>query len=168
VKACPPLSFWWFDGGNKPPKEVTADIETLLDRVSESGCLLLGDKGQLFSSEDGDQDFRFFAKLKDEKELTRASEHEAVKAIPQTIPRNAFQGAPDERQHQEWIAACKVGHPGYSDFDVAAYLTEIILLGCVALRAGKKLEWDGPKMKAKNAPEAAQYVRRQYRKGWKL
>ncbi len=164
----PPLSFWWFDGGNKPPKEVTADIETLLDRVSESGCLLLGDKGQLFSPEDGDQDFRFFAKLKDEKELTRATDHEAVKAVPQTIPRNAFQGAPDERQHQEWIAACKGGQPGYSDFDVAAYLTEIILLGCVALRAGKKLEWDGLKMKAKNAPEAAQYVRRQYRKGWKL
>jgi len=164
----PPLSFWWFDGGNKPPKEVTADIEALLDRVSESGCLLLGDKGQLFSPEDGDQDFRFFAKLKDDKELTRATDHEAVKAVPQTIRRNAFQGAPDERQHQEWIAACKGGQPGYSDFDVAAYLTEIILLGCVALRAGKKLEWDGPKMKAKNAPEAAQYVRREYRKGWKL
>ena len=84
------------------------------------------------------------------------------------MPRNAFQGSPDARQHLEWIAACKGGTPGYSNFDIAAYLTEIILLGCVALRTGKKLEWDGPKMRAKNAPEAAQYVRREYRKGWKL
>jgi len=82
--------------------------------------------------------------------------------------RNAFKGAPDQRQHLEWIAACKGGPPGYSNFDVAAYLTEIMLLGCVALRTGKKLEWDGPKMRAKNAPEASQYVRREYRKGWKL
>jgi len=58
--------------------------------------------------------------------------------------------------------------PGYSNFDVAAYLTEIMLLGCVAMRAGKKLEWDGPKLRAKNAPEASHYVRREYRKGWKL
>lgn len=39
----------------------------------------------------------------------------------------------------------------YSNFDIAAYLTEIILLGCVALRTGKKLDWDGPNMKATNA-----------------
>ena len=51
---------------------------------------------------------------------------------------------------------------------MAAYLTEIILLGCVAERVGKKLEWDGPKMKAKNTHEAAQYVKRDYRKGWDL
>jgi len=38
------------------------------------------------------------------------------------------------------------------NFDIAAYLTEIILLGCVALQTGKKLDWDGPGMKAKNAP----------------
>lgn len=164
----PPVTLWWFDGGNKPPKEVTASVVGLLDKVSGSGCILVGDKGELFSADDGDGDFRFFAKLKDEKELTRATDHEAVKAIPQTIPRNLFKGGTDERQHQEWIAACKGGPPAYSNFDVAAYLTEIMLLGCVAMRTGKKLEWDGPKMRARNAPEAAQYVRCEYRKGWKL
>jgi predicted dehydrogenase len=164
----PPLTFHWYDGGNQPSKELTSDIVSLLDKVSTSGCLLIGDKGQLFSSEDGDQDFRFFVKLKDEKELKRATDHEAVKAIPEKLARNAFQGSPDQRQHLEWISACKGGKPGYSDFDIAAYLTEIILLGCVALRTGKKLEWDGPSMKAKNAPESAQYVKREYRKGWSL
>src|SRR5436190_20217148 len=54
--------------------------------------------------------------------------------------------SPDERQHREWIEACKGGPAPYSNFDVAAYLTEIILLGCVALRTGKKLQWDGPGM----------------------
>ena len=164
----PPVTLWWFDGGNKPPNEVTGNVVSLLDKISGSGCILVGDKGELFSPDDGDGDFRFFAKLKDEKELTRATEHEAAKAIPQTIPRNTFKGGTDERQHQEWIAACKGGTPAYSNFDVAAYLTEIMLLGCVAMRTGKKLEWDGPKMRARNAPEAAQYVRRTYRKGWKL
>jgi hypothetical protein len=56
----------------------------------------------------------------------------------------------------------------YSNFDIAAYLTEIMLLGCVSLRAGKKIEWEGPAMKAKNAPEAEQFIRRQYRKGYSL
>ncbi len=164
----PPVTLFWSDGGNKPPKELTADIVALQDEVSNSGCLMIGDKGEVYSPDDGDQDLRFFVKLKDEKELKRALEHEAVKAIPQTLERNAFQGAPDQRQHSEWIAACKGGKPGYSNFDIAAYLTEIILLGCVALRVGKKLEWDGPNMKAKNAPEAAEFVRRQYRQGWSI
>lgn len=86
----------------------------------------------------------------------------------ETIPRNPFQGGTDERQHQEWIAACKGRPPAYSNFDLAAYLTEVMLLGCVAMRTGKRLEWDGPKMRARNAPEASQYVQRQYRKRGKL
>jgi hypothetical protein len=127
---------------------------------------LIGDKGTLFSPDD--YGAQFFLKLKGEKEMKDGKTHEAVKAIPQSITRNAFQGGSDERQHLEWIAACKGGSPGYSDFDIAAYLTEIILLGCVALRVGKKIQWDGPNMRALNAPEAAQYIRRANRKGWEI
>ena len=162
----PPVTLRWSDGGNKPPGEITADIVTLQDKVSDSGCLLIGENGTVFSPDDGDQDLRLFVKLKGDKELKRDKDHDAVKAIPQTLVRNAHQGSPDARQHLEWIAACKGGPAPYSNFDIAAYLTEIILLGCVALRAGKKLEWDGPGMRAKNAPEAAQFVKREYRKGW--
>lgn len=165
----PPVTLWWFDGGNKPPKEVTGDIEALLDKVPGSGCLLVGEKGQLFSKEDGDQDFPFFCKMKEDKEFSRDNQHEALKAIPEKLPRNIHKGAPDQRQHLEWIAACKGSNVvPYSNFDVAAYLTEIMLLGCVSLRAGRKIEWDGPSMKAKNAPEAAQFVKREYRKGYSL
>ena len=175
----PPVTFSWYDGGNpkpdrpyehdgsnKPPKEVLTDVLEMMDRIPGSGCLLIGDNGTLFSPDD--YGARFFVKLKGEKDLTDGKTHEAVKAIPQVIPRNAFQGGADERQHLEWIAACKGGPAGYSDFDIAAYLTEIILLGCVALRVGRKIEWDGPKMLARNAPEAGQVIRRQYRKGWEL
>ncbi len=174
-----PTTFWWYDGGNpkpnnpfshdgnnKPPQGVVADVEAMMGNVPGSGCILIGDKGKLFSPDD--YGARFFLRLKDEKELVDGKNHDAVKAIPRTIDFNAAQGSGDARQHLEWIAACKGGKPGYSNFDIAAYLTEIILLGCVALRVGKKLEWDGPNMRAKNAPEAAQFVKRDYRKGWEL
>jgi hypothetical protein len=62
------------------------------------------------------------------------------------------------------------GTPAYSNFDIAAYLTEIILLGCIAMRVGvgRRMDWDGPKMKSTNIKEAAQFVERKNRKGWKL
>ena len=174
-----PVNFHWYDGGdakpgnpfvhdgnNKPAKEVTAEIEEMMGEVPGSGCVLIGDKGKLFSPDD--YGAKFFLRLNDEKELVNGQSHEAVKAIPQIIPRNAFQGNGDLRHHLEWIAGCKGGPVPYSNFDIAAYLTEIILLGCVAMRTGKKLEWDGPNMRATNAPEAMQFVKRSNRKGWTI
>jgi hypothetical protein len=170
----PETEFFWYDGnpGDKsvaplrPSADVTKDIKEMLETVPTSGALLIGEKGQIFSPDD--YGTNFFIKLNDEKELVRGDTHEAVKAVPVTLPRNPHHGGDDPKQHLEWIAACKGGPLPYSNFDVAAYLTEIILLGCVALRVGKKLEWDGPKMRATNAPEAAQYVKRVYREGFKL
>ena len=68
----------------------------------------------------------------------------------------------------EWIQAIKDGKPGIalSNFDYAGLLTETILLGNVAMRVGKKLEWDGPNMKVTNIPELNAWVKREYRKGW--
>lgn len=174
-----PATFWWYDGGNpkpdnpfshdgnnKPPKEVTSDVEDMMGSVPGSGCLLIGDKGKLFSPDD--YGAKFYVRLKDERELTESSKHPAVAAIPQKIALNEFKGSGDLRHHLEWIAACKGGKPAYSNFDIAAYLTEIILLGCVALRTGQKLEWDGPNMRARNTRAADQFVKRQNRKGWEL
>jgi hypothetical protein len=166
--------FFWYDGNPKdgsvkplrPDDDVTADIRELQDKVPDSGALLIGAKGRIFSPDDyGTQ---FFIRMNDEKELVHADSHAAVKAVPVTLPRNQHEGDMDKKQHLEWIAACKGGPMPYSNFGFAAYLTEVILLGCIALRVGKKLDWDGPKMRASNAPDAEQFVKRHYLKGWHL
>ncbi|HJZ60063.1 MAG TPA: gfo/Idh/MocA family oxidoreductase, partial [Gemmataceae bacterium] len=70
--------------------------------------------------------------------------------------------------YAEWIEACKTGKTGSADFQYSGWLTEANHLGNVAYRAGKKLTWDAAKLQATNAPEAAPYIRREYRKGWEL
>jgi hypothetical protein len=175
----------WYDGGrpdpqaphghdfsNKPPRELLTDIEDLLGEVPNSACLLIGDKGKIFSPDDYGEDF--FVKGKDDKKFVHYKKSPAVENIPQTIPRNEFGGGQhgdsDHKQHLEWIAAIKENNPQkcYSRFEIAAQLTEIMLLGCVALRAGRKIEWDGPNMVAKNCPEAAPFIKRENRSGWAL
>ena len=173
----PPCKFWWYDGnpnakhamfksGNfvnplRPSADLTREIVAQRGELPASGCLIIGDKGKLFAGDD--YGARFQVILNDEKEYTASEKHEACKAVPETIPRSPG-------HDQEWFAAMKGGPAAYSNFDVAAYLTEIILLGCVALRSGvgHKLEWDGPNMRATNAPEAAQFVKRENRKGWEI
>jgi hypothetical protein len=173
----PPCKFWWYDGnpnskhamfksGNfvsplRPSADLTHEIVSQRGELPASGCLVIGEKGKLFAGDD--YGARFQVILKDEKEYTPSDKHEACIAVPQTIPRSPG-------HDQEWFAMMKGGPAAYSNFDIAAYLTEIILLGCVALRSGvgHKLEWDGPNMRATNAPEAAQFVKRQNRKGWEI
>jgi len=70
--------------------------------------------------------------------------------------------------HQEWIQACKTGSATTCNFAYAAALTETVLLGNVAFRAGQKLEWDAPSLKVKNSRRAEGFIRREYRKGWEL
>ena len=70
--------------------------------------------------------------------------------------------------HAEWINAAKTGGPTTCNFEYAGWLTEANHLGNVAFRTGKKLIWDADAMKATNAPEADQFIRREYREGWSL
>ena len=65
--------------------------------------------------------------------------------------------------HAEWILACKKGGPTTCNFDYSGTLAETVLLGNVAYRAGKKLQWDPVALKAVNCPEADNYLRAQYR-----
>jgi hypothetical protein len=164
----PPLKFWWYDGNPgdalkplRPDAGIVKDLVEFRGRLDGSGCLIIGDKGQIFSPDDyGSQ---FYVLLKGEQEFKSGSNHEACKAVPQTIPRSPG-------HDQEWFRMIKTGEPAYSNFDIAAYLTEIILLGCIALRIGegRRMEWDGPNMKSPNIPEAEQYVKRSYRAGWEV
>ena len=77
-----------------------------------------------------------------------------------TIPR--VEGG----HHDEFVRACKGDGATGSNFAYAGPFTEMVLIGVVAFRTGKALEWNAEEMKATNAPEAAPFVRRGYRKGW--
>jgi hypothetical protein len=176
-----PVTLFWYDGGkpdssapnghdfsNKPPSDLLEGIEDLLGEIPNSACLIIGEKGKIFSPDDyGEQ---FFVKLNDEKKFTHFKKHPEVAPVPQWIPRNPFKGGSDQKQHSEWIAAIKENKPElcYSRFEIGAQLTEIMLLGCVALRTGKTIEWDGPNMRAKNCPEAEPFIKRDNRDGWTL
>ena len=70
--------------------------------------------------------------------------------------------------HREWIDAIKAGGTTTCNFDYSGALAETVLLGNVAYRCGKKLDWDAALGKATNAPEADNFLQREYRKGWRL
>ncbi len=174
----PPCKFWWYDGNPnakgdgaisplRPSANVTNEIVAQRGELPGSGCLVIGDKGKLFAGDD--YGARFQVLLKGEKEYVASEKSEACIAVPQTIPR-ASNHDTDMAMKEEWFAMMKGGPAAYSNFDISGYLAEVILLGCVALRSGvgHKLEWDGPNMRATNAPEAAQYVKRENRKGWEI
>jgi hypothetical protein len=76
---------------------------------------------------------------------------------------------PDSIGHkQEWVAACKAGSPTTCSFDYSGPLSETVLLGTVAYRVGKKLQWDAVSLEATNCPEADRFIRREYREGWEI
>ena len=129
--------------------------------MPESGALIVGDKGKLFSPDD--YGARFFVAMKGQDEFQPGDNHEACKAVPQSIPRSPG-------HMKEFIRMIKEGTPAYSNFDIAAYLTEIILLGCIAVRMGEgvRMDWDGPNMRSTNLADAAELVRRHNRSGWKV
>jgi hypothetical protein len=73
-----------------------------------------------------------------------------------------------EGHHADWLQACKGGRSACSSFAYGARLTELILLGNVALRTGRLLKWDASGMKAPNVPEADAYLKEEYRAGWEI
>jgi hypothetical protein len=70
--------------------------------------------------------------------------------------------------HQEWFEACRGGAPASCHFDYSGPLTETVLLGNVAYRAGGGFEWDAERLKAAGNPRAEQYLRSTFRKGWEV
>jgi hypothetical protein len=168
----PPLKFWWYDGnpGDKQvkplrPGENVAGVSKVLEmqggKLTNQGTLVIGTKGVIFAPDDYAE--RIYLSLNDEKEFVDGKKHEACINVPKTIPRSPG-------HDREWFNAMKEGKPelAYSRFEIAGYLTESILLGCIALRVGvgKRMEWDAKNMKSPNLPEAAQFVTRKNRAGW--
>jgi len=143
----PPLKMTWCDKFKKPPAELFEG-----DSIVDSGLLLIGEKGKLYSTGDYGDQWRLLPKAK----------FEGFKGPDPWIPRSPG-------HHEEWIRACKGGPAAMSNFDYACPLTETVLLGNVAIRrAGKKLLWDAANLKVTNDDEANKFVRREYRQGWTL
>jgi predicted dehydrogenase len=138
----PPVKLAWYDGGKKP--EILAEQKIKWN----DGVLFVGDKGMLLA----DYDRRVLMPEADFKDYKPPEP-----SIPASIGH-----------HAEWIAACKDGRPTTCNFAYSGALTETVLLGTVAYRAGKKLAWNGATLKAEGCPEAEAFLRREYRKGWTL
>ena len=78
-----------------------------------------------------------------------------------TLPRS-------QSHHQEWIAACKGGPAPFANFSYASVSTEAMLLGALALRLGRTIEWDAENLKVVDCHEADQFIRPEFRRGWEL
>ncbi len=153
----PPVTLHWYDGGLLPRRpEELEDGEPMGD--SGGGVLFVGDKGKLMCD--------VYARR---PRLLPLSKMEDFVAPEKTLERI-------EGSHQSsWVAACKEGTQPSSNFDYAGPLTEMILMGNLAIRSfydgnegRKKLLWDGKNMQITNYDPANEYVKRIYRDGWSL
>jgi predicted dehydrogenase len=139
----PGLNLTWYDG-NMIPRKVAGE------RVPGAGVMFIGSEGKMFAD---------YSKYR----LYPQDKFKNFSPPTQTIAKSIG-------HHKEWIEACKAGNPKATlcNFDYSGCLTETVLLGNVAFRTGKKLEWDYKTLTATNCPEADKLVSKQYRAGWEV
>ena len=157
----PPVTVNWYNGGGRAPGP-REKIEEMMGRKLDwgdagakkwddhAGCLFVGSKGML-----------------------HANGHNTVVTLLPEEKFKDFQGPapslPRSRGHErEWLDACQGGPAAMSNFDYSGPLTEFVLLGNVATRFGKSIEYDPAAMKIVNLPEANAALKREYREGWSL
>ncbi len=144
----PAVKVYWYDGDKKPGMPTSAFNRDKLDK----GVLFKGDKGWLLA----DYGYRILMPKVD-SDMTHYKSPKQDELIP-----------PSPGHHKEWLIGCKTGKPTLCNFDYSGALIEHNMLALVAYRVGRKLQWDAGNIKATNCPEANQYIRKTYRKGWKL
>jgi hypothetical protein len=147
----PPVKLFWSDGGIYPPRPdmLPDDVEL----ASEGGAIFVGEKGILLHDTYGAN-----------PRLYPHALMEQAAAVPQSIPRIQW-------SHElNWAKAIRGEAKSSSPLEYAAQLTETMLLGIVALRAGqgKKLLYDAERGVITNSADANQYLTRDYRAGWAI
>ncbi len=136
----PPVTIHWYDGGLKPARPPEIEPGRTIAQN-----LYLGDRGVML-------DYRLVPEAK-MQDFGRPKE---------VLPRSPG-------HYQEFVDACRGGPaPGANLVDHAGLLSEVCMLGNVALRSGKKLAWDGPNFKVTNDAAANRLLHREYRAGWSL
>src|SRR5438270_9186718 len=143
----PPVKVTWYDGGLMPNKPEEIGDEEL---NKEGGALLIGSKGKLMYNTYGLN-----------PRLLPKSLHDSFGKPPQKLPR-----IEKEEHEMNWVNAAKGKVAASCPFEYASRLTEVMLLGVVALRAGKKISYDGSDMRVTNVLPANDYLKREYRQGW--
>jgi predicted dehydrogenase len=143
----PAVKMTWYDGGFLPPKPVEMGDEEL---NKGGGTLVVGTKGKLLIDTYG-------AKPR----LLPATLHESFGTPARKLAR-----IPDESHEMNWVEAAKGKTPASCPFEYAAKLTEVMLLGIVALRAGKKIAYDAANMRVTNDAGANEFLARAPRAGW--
>ncbi len=151
--ARPPVKLTWYDGRLLPP--VPEELEPGR-ALPASGALLVGTKGKILHGSHGADGVRLIPE-------TRMAEY---RRPPKTLPRVVG------THEDDWIRACKQGPggtPPCSPFEYGAALTEMVLLGVVAIRMkDQRLEWDGAKLRFTNNEKANELLHITYRSGWSL
>jgi predicted dehydrogenase len=174
-----PVKFVWYDGvtskegvyQHTPPEELWKEDFPTADHVFRRfDLVLVGEKGRMFFSR-ARQDWIF------KPESLTADFTEPPKTIPRVpaaVQDDSSEAAKSPQAdagggaYVEWLNAIRSGIPALSNFAASGPFSETVLLGNLALRLGRRVEWDAKKLAAKNAPEAAAIVRRRYRKGWEM
>ena len=145
-----PITTSWYQGGVMPraPKDFID-----LNKIGH-GAMFKGDKGFLVA----DFTSRLLLPYGDDSDLTYYTPRTKETVLPEI-----------EHFQKQWFDACK--NPTQKtacDFEYSGNMIEQMLLGLVAYRVGKKLEYDGAAGKVTNVPEANQYLGKEYREGWVL
>ena len=166
-----PCKFYWYDGGELPAQNLIDMLPTRFqERIAKqraggrktSGALVVGSKGAIFSENDYGASYTMLPE----------ADFADYKKPEQTLPRIPFNSGGDQRQKWEFVATVKGEYePGtMSNFGYAGRLTETILVGNLALRAGegKRIAWDAKNLKSTNMPEINQFVSRDYRSDWEV
>jgi predicted dehydrogenase len=142
-----PVKVTWYDGGLLPPRPAGFPESS---KMPGRGVLFIGEKGAMLCGGAGGK-----ARLLPESLAT------ATPPAPATIPRS-------KGHHRDWLDAIKGGPAASSNFEYGARLTEIVLLGVMALRSGRRIDWDAASMKARGFPEADALLHEPVRPGWEI
>ena len=147
----PPVKLRFYDGKLLPPAELFYG-----EAIADNGSLIIGSKGTLYTRtwHGGESDADMFL-------LLPRKEFIGYEPPAPTLPRT-------KAHHTEWIEACKGGPATQSNFEYASRLTEGLLVGLLAVRVGKRIEWDAAQMRATGCPEADAFIRPQFRSGWEV
>jgi predicted dehydrogenase len=153
----PPVRMVWLDGGLMAPRPEVLPEKVSLERGG--GVIIIGEKGILMHETYGKNPRLFPESLM-----------EAAAKVPQKYERIETDNNKNPLHRQNWAKACKGQAKSTSPFEYASKLTETMLLGIAALKAGQgvPIRYDGEKGEITNVKEANQYLHREYRKGWIL